>query len=49
MDKLLPENGVLIYYYISNVYMYFIENKIIVYLNVALNLMCILAIVIKYR
>lgn len=40
MDELLPENGILIYY-ISNVYMYYIENKIIVYLNVARNLMFI--------
>lgn len=37
MDELLPENGIIIYY-ISNVYMYYIENKIIIYLNVARNL-----------
>lgn len=37
MDELLPENGILIYY-ILNVYMYYIENKIIIYLNVARNL-----------
>lgn len=37
MDELLLENGILIYY-ILNVYMYYIENKIIIYLNVVCNL-----------
>lgn len=40
MDELLLENGILIYY-IFNVYMYYIENKIIIYLNVVCNLMFI--------
>lgn len=40
MDELLLENGILIYY-ILNVYMYYIENKIIFYLNVVCNLMFI--------
>lgn len=40
MDELLLENGILIYY-ILNVYMYYIENKIIIYLNVVCNLMFI--------
>lgn len=37
MDELLLENGILIYY-ILNVYMYYIENKIIIYLNVVCNI-----------
>lgn len=40
MDELLLENGILIYY-ILNVYMYYIENKKIIYLNVVCNLMFI--------